>query len=1627
MMFLHQHYGPSEDDVSTMLRDSAKDALLRAVSDEDTELRNSILEYWTNATVSLTPSELMMFVLKDLHSAGSEGTYLHTASHVLLQATHLSAYYKRPLFENPIQNCKFWEMHVSPAWQARHASMVPLFTNTQGSTQAESSGPTLPQLVALTQGGEKGNAIGAILATQDKHFTQTQTVPVGTMSSTFNMGVEITMQEEMNLVNIEDKASRAPTQGSAGLVFSSTAQATRLSMYKRTGLGKTSLKPTSSEDHTDSVSTVNTNNLVRRRFVRQQDREKHSMHFARLEEKRKLLRRKLQEERKHRREAQVTMLREYRVGELPDIQIAHSAVIDPLQALAQRDTTTARHVLVTLVNGILDNAHVTTDVESTVQLCEQLRTSLCDMMLKSMQFPPQLINAILQVLLKGKMKCDSDVVTHACLSSGQEAIGILLLEKQILESQKQQRVEEPVRKRQKRATMSETTPIPTDAQMLKMSIHLAELYGSIGMWDAVRGILHSDLSSLHSTTHDALHAETLNQPMRAYELYLQALAEPHSNQLSEEQRVWEERICFAASELGQWNELETFVNQRFLTDPGTGEVNFSSVWDQQRPAAAVLPAFVNSRLMKLLSGAASDDGLVQFVSENLQTERNKLILEDNLSMQLAVLSIHQEKPEVARVFLNTTTNKLLQDLSHHSMVSTKPISLLLRKVQLILEAEDFLDITRTRDFEISSPRVTKLCKQWMNNLPSTKDDTFLVQSIALYRDLFLHFLETRVSNQDTLQLINKTRAFSHIAVVETALEKNNPHLASVHLRNLKSLLGKKNPSDRNLSVTYEFLYTKVNIIRGQQNGGAGRLRLLIEAWCKNLREVNNIQEQTEDISVEVQYLTLESRLCVELCKAIQSMGNSYDGKDKYLQVLAAKFPNVAPIDNKDAWYPSLLECSYNDLLNASKLSKNVSINVAEKFSPSDHSDAQNNLAKFCEESISQWPDCVDVMQYRETLVSATLKSMSSGSSTAHFNFPRLIHLLDDHPTLVTVFQADVASVPAWMFLLWLSHIMIYIDKNPGKALQPLVIKLALEYPQAVFYPFSVSKTGYKFDGETGSAAQTMCLKVEDILSQKCPILQQFLEAMSLVKEPFNDIKVMLERIAGMSGSAAADSLKVVHDQLFKPSSNFGSWESPLPGAGSELGLKFQLIREKSKEIFIREFGVGCNKLKKTGKTASIQKSIAELLRCWKNSVGDLKSLSPWLENYQSSNKADIEIPGQYTGFSKPLLDYHTKIAKFDSNLIRMKSLRSPIVVTMLGDDEKAYKFLVKTGEDLRTDQRIEQMFTLINNVYERSVVTRKLSVQPKLTTFSVVPLSVNVGILQWIDSTMLLRDLITGSLDEQQLQNYSKIDNEYKNKFSLTKDRNSCIQNYTDLVNRIPWDILKRSIFDLSSSYESFFHLRTNFCGSHAALSVSQWLLGIGDRHLSNFLVEYKTAKMVGIDFGHHFESATQFLPFPELVPFRMTPQIVNVMKPLGSGGIIRETMVSCLQALVESKDVLLAAVEAFVKEPTQDWIEFATKQEKSASDEKVEVYSTERIELITQKLSGVNPCVISEWAIDKNRRVDCKTKRFLTEVVFGENDVRSALPRYELTVPQQVDVLLALASDPNILGRTYFGWSPLT
>lgn len=149
----------------------------------------------------------------------------------------------------------------------------------------------------------------------------------------------------------------------------------------------------------------------------------------------------------------------------------------------------------------------------------------------------------------------------------------------------------------------------------------------------------------------------------------------------------------------------------------------------------------------------------------------------------------------------------------------------------------------------------------------------------------------------------------------------------------------------------------------------------------------------------------------------------------------------------------------------------------------------------------------------------------------------------------------------------------------------------------------------------------------------------------------------------------------------------------------------------------------------------------------------LGTLSKWLADFDQTKGIErgrlkeIEIPGQYNGFDAPNLSTQVQLVGFDQVLVCIKSKQRPKILIMRGSDEKDYKFVVKGGEDLRLDQRIEQLFEVMNNVLSRdaSCSQRKLAVR----TYSVIPVSKKCGLLQFVENTRILQDIIRDGLSSK--------------------------------------------------------------------------------------------------------------------------------------------------------------------------------------------------------------------------------------------------------------------------------------
>ena len=122
-------------------------------------------------------------------------------------------------------------------------------------------------------------------------------------------------------------------------------------------------------------------------------------------------------------------------------------------------------------------------------------------------------------------------------------------------------------------------------------------------------------------------------------------------------------------------------------------------------------------------------------------------------------------------------------------------------------------------------------------------------------------------------------------------------------------------------------------------------------------------------------------------------------------------------------------------------------------------------------------------------------------------------------------------------------------------------------------------------------------------------------------------------------------------------------------------------------------------------------------------------------------------------------------------------------------------------------------------------------------------------------------------------------------------------------LENTPGNDLARVLWLKSRSSETWLDRRTTYTRSLAVMSMVGYLLGLGDRHPSNLMLDRYSGKILHIDFGDCFEASMHREKFPERVPFRLTRMLVRAMEVSGIEGNFRSTCEGVMGVLRSNKE----------------------------------------------------------------------------------------------------------------------------
>jgi FKBP12-rapamycin complex-associated protein len=242
---------------------------------------------------------------------------------------------------------------------------------------------------------------------------------------------------------------------------------------------------------------------------------------------------------------------------------------------------------------------------------------------------------------------------------------------------------------------------------------------------------------------------------------------------------------------------------------------------------------------------------------------------------------------------------------------------------------------------------------------------------------------------------------------------------------------------------------------------------------------------------------------------------------------------------------------------------------------------------------------------------------------------------------------------------------------------------------------------------------------------------------------------------------------------------------------------------------------------------------------------DLQYVSPAL---LGARHLELAVPGTYR-----VLGSAVRIARFSPSVQVIGSKQRPRKVTIHGEDGRDYLFLLKGHEDLRQDERVMQLFGLANALLARDRRTNRhdLSIQ----RYAVTPLSHNVGIVGWVPHCDTLHALIRDYRESRKVM----LGIEHRLMLQMTPDYEALplmhkVEVFEAALENTAGEDLYKVLWLKSENSEVWLDRRTNYTRSLAVMSMVGYILGLGDRHPSNLMLDRYTGKILHIDFGDCFE-----------------------------------------------------------------------------------------------------------------------------------------------------------------------------
>ncbi|GAA5970883.1 hypothetical protein JCM11641_004492 [Rhodosporidiobolus odoratus] len=575
------------------------------------------------------------------------------------------------------------------------------------------------------------------------------------------------------------------------------------------------------------------------------------------------------------------------------------------------------------------------------------------------------------------------------------------------------------------------------------------------------------------------------------------------------------------------------------------------------------------------------------------------------------------------------------------------------------------------------------------------------------------------------------------------------------------------------------------------------------------------------------------------------------------------------------------------------------------------------------------------------------------------------------------------------------------DPNVRKLIQHVLTDVGKAHPQALVYPLTVAS---KYPSETRRrAALSIMNKMRDhsasLVEQAVLVSQELIRVAILWHELWHEGLEEASRLfyGDHNIEAMFATLEPLHDMLER---------------GPETLREISFAQTFGRDL--AEARESCRRYRQYGEINDLNHAWDLYYQVFRKINKNLPTLTLLELQYVSpkllaAKDLDLAVPGTYQTGKRII-----RIASFGANLEVFTSKQRPRKLRVQGSDGVDYNFLLKGHEDLRQDERVMQLFGLVNTLLQKDPETFKRHLT--IVKYPVIPLSPNSGLLGWVNSTDTLHVLIKNYRDSRKIL----LNIEHRLILQMAPDFDHLMQIqklevFEYALDNTTGQDFYRVLWLKSRNSEAWLDRRSNYCRTLAVMSMVGHILGLGDRHPSNLLMDRVSGRIVHVDFGDCFEVAMQREKHPEKVPFRLTRMLTSAMEVSGIEGTFKITCQHTMRVLRENKESIIAVLEAFVHDPLINWRLVQGGRQVGGQN----TNGGENGPAGARRPKGDETNIHDDGAVGQINARAVQVVERVQQKLTG----RDFKPTVVLSVNDQVDKLIAQATSLENLSQCFIGW----